>query len=292
MARCLVTGHRGYIGSNLFATLQSAGHDVLGIDLADVVSHDVAADLKEDNDGHFHPLYLGFKPEYIFHLACWPRVGYSIENPVSTMQNNVLQTSHLLNYARKTGVKRVIYSGSSAVVGNGYGPESPYALQKLISEMECKLYSDLYNLDTVTLRYFNVYSRCQKADGPYATAISNWMHAIREKINPFITGTGEQKRDMAHLTDVIAANLFAMNYKQNFNGTHFDVGTGENISLNEIREIVLKHNPEIKFDYVEERPNDVMATRANIEPLKKIGWTPTINIKKGVEKCFVKEEKI
>jgi len=189
MARCLVTGHRGYIGSRLYTTLQSEGHEVLGIDLNDVVSHDVRQVLREDDDGVFHPHYYNFQPEYIFHLACFPRVGHSIDYPVETAENNILAGTIALNFARKVGsVKRFIYSSSSSVKGNGSGPISPYALQKYTTELESKIYSSIYGLDTVSLRYFNVYSPDQPATGPYATAISNWMQSIRDGINPFITG--------------------------------------------------------------------------------------------------------
>jgi len=287
MARCLVTGYKGYIGSALYKKLKEAGHEVQGIDLFD--GYNILKDLKEYNEpmrGRFHPHYHEFKPEYIFHLACIPRVAYSVENPARTMENNVLATTYILNFARKRDVKRVIYSGSSSVVGNGNGPSSPYGLQKLISEMECKLYSDLYGLDTVSLRYFNVYSPDQKADGPYATAIANWMQHIREGKVPFITGNGDQRRDMAHLNDVVSANIFAMEHEESFNGQHFDVGTGSNISLNEIRNIVLDYFSNVKFDYVEERTGDVLYTQANILPLKELGWSPKINITEGISECF------
>ena len=284
--RCLVTGHKGYIGSKIYQTLKSLGHDVMGIDLKEEIPKDILFYLKEDNEGKFHPYFSSFKPEYIFHLACVPRVAYSVENPVETMHNNVLTTSYVLNFARKNNVKRVIYSGSSSVVGNGDGPNSPYGLQKLISEKECKLYSDLYGLDTIALRYFNVYSKCQTVDGPYATAVANWMHSIKTGKNPFITGTGSQRRDMAYLDDVVSANLFAMDHTQKFNGNHYDVGTGTNISLNEIKKIVLSHNPEVKFDYVDERIGDVGRTIANIKPLSELGWTPEVSILAGLELCF------
>jgi len=202
------------------------------------------------------------------------------------MINNAIQTSHVLNFARKVGAKRVIYSGSSSVVGNGDGPESPYGLQKLISEMECRLYSKLYEVDTVTLRYFNVYSPCQKATDAYATAIANWMHFIREGRTPFITGDGEQRRDMAHLEDIVSANIFAMEYAGKFAGANYDVGTGDNISLNEVKEIVLKYHPELEFEYRPPRQGDVRTTKANIESLKELGWSPSIPIKAGIEECF------
>ena len=252
MSRCLVTGHKGYIGSKVFQELKNLGHDVLGIDLKEEIPKDILVYLKEDYEGQFHPYYSSFQPEYIFHLACIPRVAYSVEEPIKTMENNVLATSYVLNFARKNNVKRVIYSGSSSVIGNGNGPTSPYGLQKLISEQECKLYSDLYGLDTVTLRYFNVYSPCQQVDGPYATAVANWMHSIRVGKNPYITGDGNQRRDMAYLDDVVSANIFSMNHRSDFCGKHYDVGTGDNISLNEIKDIVTSYHPNVKFDYIEE----------------------------------------
>jgi nucleoside-diphosphate-sugar epimerase len=110
----------------------------------------------------------------------------------------------------------------------------------MTSEIECRLYSELYGIDTVSLRYFNVYSPCQKDFGAYATAIANWMEHIRQNKNPFITGTGEQRRDMLNLEDAVSSNIFAMNRKEDFCGKYYDIGTGENISLNEIKNIVEK----------------------------------------------------
>lgn len=286
MARCLVTGHKGYIGSKLYSVLIKEGHDVLGIDLREPISKDILKYLKEDEDGKFHPHYWNFKPEYIFHLACIPRVAYSVEKPVETMNNNVLATSYVLNFARKVGAKRVIYSGSSSVVGNGNGPTNPYGLQKLISEMECKLYSELYGLDTVSLRYFNVYSPCQRADGPYATAVANWMKYIRESKSPFITGDGEQRRDMINLSDVVSANIFAMNYKSNFNGKHYDIGTGDNISLNEIKDIVNSYFPNVDFSYIESRKGEILTSKAEVEKLQRLGWSAKKTISHGIHNCF------
>tara|TARA_A100001515_G_scaffold126878_1_gene112324 strand:+ start:309 stop:1205 length:897 start_codon:yes stop_codon:yes gene_type:complete len=293
MARCLITGHKGYIGSHLYRALWAQGHEVMGIDLKEGSGRDIMSfnGLRENENWNvhekgFHPHYENFKPEYVFHLACFPRVQYSVENPVETMKNNVLSTSIALNFARKVGAKRFIYSSSSSVIGNGDGPESPYALQKLTSEIETKLYSKLYDIDTVSLRYFNVYSPDQKADGPYATAVSAWMDAIRTGKRPFITGTGEQRRDMLHVEDAVSANIFAMNHENNFNGQSFDTGTGENISLNEIKDIINRHHPDVEFDYVDPRPGDVLETRANPAALKDLGWRTEIGIYQGVEECF------
>ena len=286
MAKCLVTGHKGYIGSKLYKRLQDLGHEVLGIDLEDEISHDVITVLAQDKLAGFHPHYLSFKPEYVFHLACWPRVVYSMEEPVETMQNNVLAGSVLLNFAKECpSVKRVIYSSSSSIEGNGAGPTNPYALQKYVTELECKIYTELFGLDTVSLRYFNVYSEDQKASGPYATAVANWMEHIRTDRTPFITGEGEQRRDMIHVSDVVDANIFAMNYEKRFDGAVFDIGTGENISLNEIKDIVQAHH-EVEFDYAPPRDGDVLETRANTHKLKKIGWCHSISIQDGIASCF------
>ena len=293
MARCLVTGHKGYIGSKLFKTLKDAGHSVMGIDLEEDIRKDVITMLAEGDDGKFHPHYYNFQPEYIFHLACWPRVGYSVEDPVGTNRNNILAGTVLLNFARKVGsVKRVIYSSSSSVMGNGAGPESPYALQKYTTEIETTLYSKLYGLDTVSLRYFNVYSHDQTVSGPYATAISNWMHAIKSGGMPYIEGDGSQRRDMVNVEDVVRANVFCMEQEINFNGAVYEIGTGTNISLNQIKEIVEKHFPDVQFEYREPRPGDVRETKAKIDPLKSMGWTAGVDIFEGIEDCFkrIKDE--
>ena len=277
MALCLVTGHQGYIGSALYAKLISLDHDVVGIDYKKDDSWDILNGLERIEQHDF---------DYVFHLACIPRVAYSVEQPVHTMMNNILSTSIVLDFAKRKKVKRVIYSGSSSVIGNGDGPTSPYALQKLTSEMETKLYSDLYGIDTVTLRYFNVYSPDQPADSPYATAVANWMRFIRDGNNPFITGDGEQRRDMAHRDDIVSANIFAMEHDGPLAGQHYDVGTGDNISLNEMKDIVNGHFPEVQFDYIEDRKGDVLLTKADMSPLKALGWEPKINIKEGISDCF------
>ena len=209
-----------------------------------------------------------------------------MEEPVKTMLNNVIAGSVLLNFAKKCpSVKRVIYSSSSSIVGNGDGPTNPYALQKYVTELECGIYADLFGMDTVSLRYFNVYSEDQKATGPYATAVANWMEYIRTNRTPFITGDGEQRRDMIHVDDVVSANIFAMNYDGSFDGAVFDIGTGNNISLNEIKEIVQSHH-DVAFEHTVARAGDVLETRADTQKLKDIGWEHSIPIKAGINSCF------
>ena len=285
MSRCLVTGHKGYIGSKLIKKLEELGHEVMGIDLQE--NHDINSDLFHgENKKSFHPRYYNFKPEYIFHLAYIPRVAYSIENPVETTKNNILCTTNVLNFAKAVGAKRVIYSSSSSVVGDGDGPVSPYALQKLYDEMQCRLWSKIYGLDTVSLRYFNVYSEDQEAKTAYATAIANWMHHIREDKIPFLNGDGEQRRDMVHVDDVVSANVFAMEHEGIFRGSVYDVGTGNNISLNEVIKIVNKYFPEVEFEKRPPRKGDVLLTRASTSPLRKLGWSAATPLRSGINSCF------
>jgi len=286
MSRCLITGHKGYIGSKLYKTLIEQGHEVMGIDLKD--GNNILQTLKQFRDGNFHPHWAKFKPEYIFHLAAIPRVAYSVENPIEVIENNVLSSLYVLEFARSVGAKRVIYSSSSSVVGNGQGPENPYGASKYMPESMCGVWSRLYGIDTVCLRYFNVYSPCQKASGPYATAIANFMQFIREGKTPFITGDGEQRRDMSHLEDVVSANIFSMEHDGEFKGKWFDVGTGDNISLNETKEIVQEIFEDVKFDYVPDRDGDVFLTKANTEPLSSLGWKANNNVKSGIRECFQK----
>jgi UDP-glucose 4-epimerase len=284
--KCLVTGHRGYIGSRVYKELQSLGHEVVGIDLQD--GEDILDCLKPNSDGTFDPdsKWALFRPEYIFHLAAIPRVAYSVEKPVHVIENNVLSSLYILEFARFCGARRVIYSSSSSVVGNGLGPENPYGASKYMPESMCGVYTRLYGLDTVCLRYFNVYSPCQKAEGPYATAVANFMEFIRQDKNPFITGDGEQRRDMSHLVDVVSANIFCMNYEGKFDGVFVDVGTGTNISLNEVKLIAQELFPQVTFEYIADRAGDVLETCADTTKLENFGWEASRPVFSGIKECF------
>ena len=214
--KILVTGHKGYIGSRLFKDLQRLEYDVVGIDLKD--GNDILHCLPNEQF------------DFVFHLAAFPRVQYSIEHPSYTLRQNVFMTSVVLEWAKNHGVSRVIFSSSAAAKEC----KSPYGLHKKMSEMECKLYSELYNLDTVCLRYFNVYSEDQKFGGAYSTAISAWMEMARKGLPMRIDGDGEQTRDFIHVSDVLNANIFCMQSPQDFRGKILNVGTGNSVSLNNI----------------------------------------------------------
>lgn len=273
--KILITGHKGYIGSKLFERLNDGINVVDGIDLKE--GKDILYDLPDTSY------------DYVFHLAAFPSVQRSVGQPANTFRNNAYGTSALLEWAKNHNVKRVIFSSSSAVKGNGQGPTSPYGLHKLISEQECRLYSELYGLDTVCLRYFNVYSEDQKYGGSYSTAICAWMQMIREGKPLRIDGDGEQTRDFVHVDDIVSANIFCMNHKSLFSGKHFDVGSGETCSLNLVKSIIEQHH-EVTWDHQSERKGDVKHTQADISELLSIGWKPSISLSEGLDRCFKKEK--
>lgn len=257
--KVLITGHKGYIGSHLYRVLKNNIDVVHGIDLKE--GQDIIHSLPDS------------PYDVVFHMAALPRVGYSIENPSYTFRHNVYATSVLLEWAKKHNVKRFIFSSSSAVYGNGNNPNSPYGLHKLLSEQECKLYSKIYGLDTVSLRYFNVYSEDQEYGGSYSTVISAWLEMIRRGQPLRIDGDGSQSRDFIHVDDIVSANIFCMNRDYDFNGQNYDVGSGQIFSLNDIKKLILSHNS-VKFINAKKRKGDVQDTFMTDVRLDQLGWKP------------------
>lgn len=271
--KILVTGHKGFIGKKILDKLQKTAYNTRGIDLKD--GEDILHCLPNENF------------DYVFHLAACPRVEYSVQHPSYTMKQNVLVTSTLLEWAKDHGVKRVIFSSSSAVMGDndGTGPKSPYGLHKLMNEMECRLYSELYGLDTVCLRYFNAYSEDQEFGGSYSTAICAWMEMIKQGKPLRIDGDGEQTRDLVHVEDIVSANIFCMQNNNYFGGKVFNVGSGKSVSMNYIKNFIdSRHN--VVWNHAPERKGDVKHTVADISELRKMGWEPKISIEEGLKRCF------
>lgn len=267
--KILVTGHCGFIGKKIYDSLKNESHNVIGIDL------------KEGKDLlHCLP---NQEFDYVFHLAALPSVQFSIDNPCYSMRNNVLGTSRILEWSKEHKVKRVIFS-SSAAVNNG-DPKSPYGLQKYLSELECKLYSDVYGLDTVCLRYFNVYSEDQKFGGAYSTAIAAWMEMVRQGKPLRIDGDGQQTRDFIHVDDIVTANLFCMQHKKEFNGKFLNVATGNSVSLNYIKTHI-DSKVVVEWNRYPERKGDIKHSQANIEEILNLGWKPRVSIDEGLDRCF------
>ena len=210
-----------------------------------------------------------------------PSVSWSVENPSEALSHNVLGSSRVLEFAKSVNAQRVIFASSAAV----YGASSPYGVHKMMTEKECKLYSDLYKIDTVCLRYFNVYSKDQKYGGPYSTVISAWMEMIRQN-NPLrIDGDGSQTRDFVHVDDIVSANIFCMNQEKDFKGVICDVGTGIETSLNQMKEIIDK-NTSVVWEQTNTRAGDIQFSRANTKFLNEMGWSAQININNGLKQCF------
>ena len=270
--KILVTGHKGFIGSKLTEKLIELNHEVIGIDLKE--GRDLSYCLPNQH------------VDFVFHLAALPSVQFSIEKPSYTMKQNVLASSILLEWCAVNKVKRVIFSSSAAADDI----KSPYGLQKKITEMECALFSQLYNLDTVCLRYYNVYSEDQEFNGPYSTVINHWMNSIQNNRPLFLDGDGEQTRDFVHVNDIVGANIFCMQTKQNFNGEVIDVGTGIETSLRKIKFYIDQTN-DVSWIERPQRLGDIKNSKSDPTKLINLGWEPKISIEEGLKRCFKKEQK-
>lgn len=289
----LLTGDLGYIGKHLKYFLQKVypEYKLHGIDIKNGPHEDILKVFENKELASVNQF------DYVFHLAALPSVVYSVENPVHTLETNVLGTSKMLAFAKSKGCKRFIFSSSSSIYGNSNGPNSPYAAHKLMSEYECNLYSSLYEMDTVCLRYFNVYSPDQLPNGAYSNIVASWMESLRCGTSLRIDGTGEQKRDLVHVEDVVSANIFAMNYPNNFNGQSYDVGTGKAFSINEMKQLAIKtlnpsnlpdgfHYNYLDFYNAPARKGDVNKTLANTYPLECLGWKAQVEFEKGFAECL------
>lgn len=303
--KIIVTGGAGFIGSNLVDKLIEKGHDVIVIDNLSTGKKEnlnskctlKEIDLTTVSNEELDEIMSN--THYVFHLAAKARVQPSIANPIEFNEHNVSATLKLLDSARRAKtVKRVIFSSSSSVYGNGLipfeesaptNPISPYALQKLIGEQYCKLYSKVYNLDTVCLRYFNVYGNRQPVQGAYCTILGIFTRQHLSKEPLTITNDGEQKRDFTHVSDVVDANIRAMESTLNipFNGQCFNIGYGKSISINEIASYF---GGEKKYigDVLE--PKETLAD--NFKARIHLGWEPKVAITKEYVDGIIKSENL
>lgn len=246
-------------------------------------------------------IFKKHKFEYVFHFAYIPRVSFSVENPAKTTQNNVGGTALILEKCRDYKIKRVIFSSSSSVYGgakklptkeeeNPANPKSPYALQKYTDELMCKIFGELYGLDTVCLRYFNVFGPGQYGDSPYSTVISAWLTALYQpkKKKAFLEGDGKQSRDFCYVDNVVNANVLAMQTKKNFGGEVFNIAHGERTTVLEVKELIEKYSGrEIKLEKRKPRLGDVRHTHADISKAKKwFDYEPKIKFEEGIKKTI------
>ena len=250
--KCIVTGGAGFIGSNLVDHLINDGHEV-------VIFDNLSTGYKENinTKARFHKLDIASKYDYaskyfskvdvIFHMACLARVQPSIENPRRYHHANVNGTLQLLELARTYNVKKFVFSSSSAVYGDTeslptseespLSPKSPYALHKIIGEQYCKLYNELYDLQTVSLRYFNVYGERQPLSGPYCLVTGIFLQQKLDGKPLTIRGDGEQRRDFTYVKDVVNANIKAATSSIG-SGEIINIGSGTNYSVNQLADMV------------------------------------------------------
>jgi UDP-glucose 4-epimerase len=224
---------------------------------------------------------------YVFHEAALPRVQYSIEHPLETYRVNVLGTASLLHAAREGGVKRVIYAASSSAYGDQetlplsetlpVDPKSPYGLQKYVGELSCRMWSEVYGLSTVSLRYFNVYGPHFDPEGAYALVIGKFMKQRQAGEPMTITGDGSHTRDYTHVKDVVDANLRAAESSNVGKGEVINIGAGRNISVNDLAAMI--GGPTV---HVESRLEPAHTLADNRKAKELLGWEPTVRLEDGI----------
>jgi len=287
----LVTGGSGFIGSNLVDALVTSGLRVRVIDnfstgkraQVNAEAELVEADIR--NVEEIKPAFAGV--DCVFHIAALPRVPLSIEQPLETHMVNVVGTLNVLTAAREQGVRRVVYSGSSSVYGDqprlplredmSPNPLNPYALQKLTGEQYTRMFHKFYGLQTLTLRYFNVFGPRMATEGAYLTVISVFLRARRDRAALTIHGDGEQTRDFTHVDDVVRANLLAFDCAV-ADGRPINIGQGRNVSVNRIAQMI--GGPTI---YLPPRAGDARHTLADFGEAERIlGWRPVVSTEDGI----------
>jgi UDP-glucose 4-epimerase len=299
----LITGGAGFIGSNLSQRLLDKSYKV---SIVDNLSSGNKNFLPENIQKYFDDFssknilkkIFNQKFDVVIHLAALPRVQYSVEFPLESHKNNVTKTLKLID-ACKGNVKRFIFASSSSVYGEAdvsFGPtkencqknpKSPYALQKSIIEDYLKLYYNLYNFESVSLRFFNVFGPNQLGDSAYSTAISAWLTAIMKGLPMRKDGSGLQSRDMCYVDNVLEAIVKVSEKNDDLKGEYYNVACGEKIVNNDILNFLLKRFPQASVVNAPARIGDVMHTHADIsKAYKDFGYAPIVSFWDGLEKTI------
>jgi len=289
--KVIVTGGAGFIGSHIVDALVERDFDVHVIDnlcagKRENVNKKAELHVLDITDSEsIEPVFE--EAAYVFHLAALPRVQYSIEHPKETDAVNIGGTLNVLIAAQKAKVKRVIYSASSSAYGDQKimpltegmpaNPKSPYGLHKYVGELYCRLWSEIFGLPTVSLRYFNVYGTRQDPEGAYALVIAKFLKQRSLNQPLTITGDGKQTRDFTNIKDVVEANLLAMESGKVGMGEITNIGFGSNQSINRIAELI---GGQIVHIDARLEPKDTLAD--NTSAKKLLGWVPKVEIEKGI----------
>ena len=303
MARYLITGIAGFIGSTIARELVSQGEEVIGIDnlstgkienLADIASSISfrIADIR--NPDEIRPVFEGIN--YVLHQAAMPSVPRSVQDPVTSHDSNINGTMNVLLCARDAGVRRIVYAASSSAYGDQPvqpkheqmvpQPLSPYAVQKLTGEYYLQAFCKVYGMEAVCLRYFNIFGPRQAADSPYSGVIAQFAHKMLAGITPIINGDGSTSRDFTFVANAVQANLLACAVDaKHADGRVYNVGTGKSHTLNELYASLahlLDFREQPKFG--PSRAGDVQHSLASIERARiELGYQPQSDFSLGLQ---------
>lgn len=306
--RILVTGAAGFIGSNLADGLLAAGHEVRGLDnfstgqrsnLAHVA--DEIEVVEGDLRSYERVSFAVRGCDAVFHEGAMPSVPRSVQDPLTSSEINIGGTLNVLLAARDAGVRRVVFASSSSVYGDAPGfprvetqatsPLAPYAVSKLAAEQFCRVAHLVYNLETVCLRYFNVFGRRQDPFSQYSAVIPKFITLMAAGQAPAIYGDGTQSRDFTHIDDVVAANLLALDAPAAA-GRIYNIACGRQVSLNELvaqlNDILGTH---LQAEYLDARPGDVKHSLADVgRAERELGFTATVGFTQGLRRTIAAYE--
>lgn len=286
-AQYLVSGGSGFIGSNIVATLVEQGQKVRVFDnlstgrLENIRNVITKIDFVQGDLRYLNSVLEAMNGvDYVIHQAALPSVPRSVETPLESNDNNTNGTLNLLYAAKQAGVKRVVYAASSSAYGESPtlpkvetmkpDPLSPYAVNKLVGEYYCSVFSRVYGLETVVLRYFNVFGPRQDPTSYYSAVIPKFIKALLEGKSPTIFGDGEQSRDFCYIDNVVSANLLACTAPDAV-GEMMNIACGERITLNELYQNLCKIlGVSTPAQYEAPRPGDIKHSLADIEKAKKL----------------------
>jgi UDP-glucose 4-epimerase len=292
---CLVTGGAGFIGSNLVDKLIELGHKVICVDNESAECHEQfywnpkANNYKYDICDYEKIAHLFNGIDYVFHVASDARIQPAILNPKKSIESNAVGTANVIELARINKVKRFIYSSTSSAYGKKAilpnvetqpsDPLTPYSTAKVFGENLARVYYNLYGLETVSLRYFNVYGDRQPLKGQYAPVIGLFLKQNEEGKPLTVVGDGSQRRDFTHISDVVQANILASEIKDGF-GEVYNIGYGNNYSILDIANMI---SNDIKF--IPSRVGEVQETLASNEKFKELtGWIPKVPLTEWLTK--------
>ena len=305
MATYLVTGGAGFIGSSLAEALLAKGERVRVLD-------DFSTGRRQNVESLSGPLEViegsivdpevvarAMKGvEVVFHEAAIPSVSRSVDDPATSMLANVQGTTVVLDGARRAGVRRVIFAASSSAYGDTPtlpkvetmtpSPRSPYAVSKLTGEHLMRVFAALYGLETLSLRYFNVFGPRQDPNSQYAAVIPNFIKAALRGERPRVFGDGEQTRDFCYIDNTVDANLRAASTPNKLSGEVVNVACGERISLNVLlRYVGEQAGRALEADYAPTRAGDVRDSLASIDAARAlIGYAPLVDVREGLARTY------